>query len=74
MMTKNHIPAKDLNKLKKLTFEIIIKMINAMKYKPLKNKAVDHSLNWKKIPTMHRIMRRILFLASRRCTKVFLNV
>ena len=65
-MIKNHIAPNDLNKLKKLTLEIIIRMIKQMKYIPLKSKAVDHILNWKKMPTMHKIMRSILFLASRR--------
>ena len=73
MMINNHIPANDLNKLKKLTLEIIIKMIKATKYKPLKNKAVDHILNWKKIATMHKIMRKILFLASKRWINVSLK-
>ena len=66
MMMNSHIPANDLKSCKILTLEIIIKMINATRYKPLKNKAVDHILNWKKMATMHKTMRKTLFLASRR--------
>ena len=65
MIIKNHIPLNDLNKLKKLTLETIMMIINMSKYSPLKVSEVDHILNWKKIPTINKIMRKILLRASR---------
>ena len=65
MMINIHIPLNDLNNWKKLILETIIIMISMTKYRPLKSKEVDHMWNWKKIPTMNKIMRNILFLASK---------
>ena len=64
-MMNIHMPLNDLKSEKKLTLEIIIKTIKTKKYTALKISEVDHILNWKKIPTMNKIMRKILLRASK---------
>ena len=60
-----HMPLNDLNKEKKFTLETIMITKRMRKYTPLNIRAVDHILNWKKMPTMNKIMRKILLRASK---------
>ncbi len=73
-MINSHIPFKLFNSCKKLTREMSINIFNNINRKRVKTIVVDHTLNWKKMPTIKRMVKSNLFLASNLWVKVLYGV
>ena len=60
----SHIAVKLLNNSKKLTLEMSINILSSSNKTIVNNNVVDQTLYWKNTPTINKIVKNNLFLAS----------